>query len=184
MIFETIISTVDKKGNVNFSPFGIKKTKDFIFISPYVPSKSLDNLKETSCAVVNYTTSSLDFVKCIIGKKKFKKKECKFIKCFFMENCICYDEVVVVGLIDDKVRPKFKCKIVGSKNLKRFQGFNRAQSSIIEACILASRVKMIKRDKIIKDLNYLEIAIIKTAGIEEKKAWRLINEYITNKLPK
>ena len=101
-----------------------------------------------------------------------------------MENCICYDEVVVVGLIDDKVRPKFKCKIVGSRNLKRFQGFNRAQSSIIEACILASRVKMIKRDKIIKDLNYLEIAIIKTAGIEEKKAWRLINEYITNKLPK
>ena len=182
MIFETIISTIDKNGNVNFSPFGIKKTNNFIFISPYVPSKSLNNLKETSCAVINYTTSSLDFVKCIIGKKKFKIKECKFIKCFFMENCICYDEVVVVGFVDDKVRPEFKCKIVGSKNLKKFQGFNRAQSSIVEACILASRVKMIKKNKIIKDLNHLEIAITKTAGIEEKKAWRLINDYITNEL--
>lgn len=182
MIYETIISTIDKNGNVNFSPFGIKKTKDFIFISPYVPSKSLNNLKETSCAVVNYTTSSLDFVKCIIGKKKFKIKECKFIKCFFMENCVCYDEVEVVGFVDDKVRPKFKCKIVSSKNLNKFQGFNRAQLSIIEACILASRVKMIERNKIFKDLSYLEIAITKTAGIEERKAWRLINDYITNEL--
>ena len=99
-----------------------------------------------------------------------------------MENCICYDEVVVVGFVDDKVRPKFKCKIVSSKNLNKFQGFNRAQLSIIEACILASRVKMIERNKIFKDLSYLEIAITKTAGIEERKAWRLINDYITNEL--
>ena len=184
MIFETIISTTDKNGNVNFSPFGIKKIKNFIFISPYVPSKSLNNLIETSHAVVNYTTSSMDFVRCIIGRKKFKKQKCQIINCYYMEDCICYDEVKVVDYVDDKIRPKFKCKIVNSISLKRFQGFNRAQASIVEACILASRVKMLEKKKIIKDLDYLGIAIDKTAGIQEKKAWQLINNYIKDELSK
>ncbi len=33
MILETIISTIDKSGNVNFAPFGIKKIKiSYLFL--------------------------------------------------------------------------------------------------------------------------------------------------------
>ena len=44
MIIETIISTINDKGEVNFAPFGIKKNEKFIYISPYIPSKTLNNL--------------------------------------------------------------------------------------------------------------------------------------------
>ena len=38
MIIETIICTKNNQGNVNFAPFGIKKNKNYILISPYIPS--------------------------------------------------------------------------------------------------------------------------------------------------
>ena len=57
MIIETIVSTVNKKGEVNFAPFGIKKKKQSFYFS-YIPSKTLLNLESTKCAVVNYTDNS------------------------------------------------------------------------------------------------------------------------------
>ena len=75
MIIETIVSTMDNDEKVNFSPFGIKKNKNQIYISPYIPSKTLSNLESTKCAVVNYTDNTSFFVDCIIGNKKFKKKK-------------------------------------------------------------------------------------------------------------
>ena len=75
MIFETIVSTLDKNKEINFAPFGIKKSKNTILISPFVPSKTLNNLKENKFAVVNYTDRSEFFVDCIIGKIKFKKRK-------------------------------------------------------------------------------------------------------------
>ena len=76
MIFETIVSTLDKNKEINFAPFGIKKSKNTILISPFVPSKTLNNLKENKFAVVNYTDRSEFFVDCIIGKLSLKEK-CK-----------------------------------------------------------------------------------------------------------
>ena len=58
MIFETIVSTLDKNKEINFAPFGIKKSKNTILISLFVPSKTLNNLKENKFAVVNYTDRS------------------------------------------------------------------------------------------------------------------------------
>ena len=88
MIIETIVSTKDNDGKVNFSPFGIKKNKNQIYISPYIPSRTLLNLESTKCAVVNYTDSTSFFVDCIIGNKEFKKKKCKNFPGFFLENCL------------------------------------------------------------------------------------------------
>ena len=46
MIIETIICTKNNQGNVNFAPFGIKRTNRYVFISPYIPSVTLENLLE------------------------------------------------------------------------------------------------------------------------------------------
>ena len=59
-----------------------------------------------------------------------------------------------------------------------FKGFNRAQNAVIETAILASRLKMLPRDKIERELAYLQIAVEKTAGPREHEAWRLLVEKI------
>ena len=184
MILETIISTIDFNGNVNFAPFGIKKTKNFIFISPYIPSKTLNNLNSTKCAVVNYTNDAFFFVNSIIGEKNFKKKKCKKIKGFFLDNCLAYDEVIVEEIKNDRVRPTFKCKVVASVAYKRFEGLNRAQFSLIEACILASRINMLDEKKLISDLSFLSEPLEKTGGQTEKKLWKKIERFISDGIKK
>ncbi|MAI77014.1 MAG: hypothetical protein CBC25_07435 [Pelagibacteraceae bacterium TMED65] len=180
MIFETIVSTINNKGQVNFAPFGIRKRKEFIFISPYIPSKTLENLKQTKCASINYLDDSSYFVKCIVGKKKFSKKKCLMIKGFFIKNTLSHDEVVVESVRKDKIRPIFKCKVVKQFNHKRFEGFNRANGALIEACILASRVKILEKKIILKNLDNLSESVLKTAGVSEKKNWNLIRSFILN----
>ena len=74
MIIETIISTLDTKQKVNFAPFGIQRKKNIIYISPYIPSTTMENLIQSGRAVVNYIHDSAYFVNCIIKKKILKKR--------------------------------------------------------------------------------------------------------------
>jgi len=59
-----------------------------------------------------------------------------------------------------------------------FLGFNRAQAAVIEAAILVSRLEMLPRDKIEKEIAYLQIAVGKTAGAPEQEAWQWLMESI------
>ena len=180
MIIETIICTKNSQGIVNFAPFGIKKNKNYILISPYIPSTTLNNLKETGNASVNYTDDATFFVNCILGKKNFEKIKCSKINSYFLKDALAHDEVVVESIEENKVRPIFKCKIIFKEEHKRFEGYNRARNSLIEACILASRVKILKKKQILKELEGLKNSVEKTAGIKERKSWNLISKFILN----
>ena len=178
MIIETIISTLDTKQKVNFAPFGIQRKKNIIYISPYIPSTTMENLIQSGRAVVNYIHDSAYFVNCIIKKKNFKKEKCSKINGYFLKDALAHDEVIVQSVKKDKVRPTFRCKIIEQSCNRRFEGFNRAHASLIEACILASRVKILDRDLIINSLENLAIPVMKTGGNVEKKNWSLIKSYI------
>ncbi|MEL0125430.1 MAG: DUF447 domain-containing protein, partial [Alphaproteobacteria bacterium] len=97
MIIETIISTVNSKGQVNFAPFGIKKDNNFIYISPYIPSRTLENLNLNKCAVINYTDDVRYFVDCLVGEKNFKKLKSSNIDGFYLQGCLSHEEVRVVS---------------------------------------------------------------------------------------
>jgi uncharacterized protein len=57
-----------------------------------------------------------------------------------------------------------------------FKGFNRAQAAVIEAAILVSRLKMLPRDKVEREIAYLQTAVSKTSSLDEEEAWSwLIN---------
>jgi hypothetical protein len=61
--------------------------------------------------------------------------------------------------------------VVRSVSHAPFAGFNRAQAAVIEAAILASRLQMLPRDKIEREIAALEIVVGKTAGPNEQTAW-------------
>ena len=146
MIIESIVSTISEKKKVNFAPFGIVREKKEIIISPYVPSTTLQNLISSKCAVINYIDDPKFYVNCIIGKKNFKKRA-ELVDGFYLQETLSFDEVIVRSIIDDKIRPRFICKVVKSVFKKKYDGYNRAKSSIIEACILASRSECFHQKK-------------------------------------
>lgn len=184
MIFETIVTTVDNEGNAKISPFGIKKKGKFIYISPYLPSKTYENLKSNNIASINYVDDANIFVRCILGDEKFLLKSCKKISCFYLEETLSFDEVKVVDFQPNIERPTFKCEIVNQENCKPFLGFNRSRAALIEACILATRVKILPIKKITEELDYLAIAIEKTSGLKEYQSWKEIRKLIDKQIKK
>ena len=49
---------------------------------------------------------------------------------------------------------------------------------MIEASILVSRLHMLQRDKVEREIAYLEIAVIKTASSAEEEAWTWLMERV------
>ena len=182
MIRESIVITTDLKNKPHVTPMGITYDKNKLIISPFIPSKTYLNLKENPYAVINFTDDVNIFVDALLGKSNFKIKSTKEIKSFYLENALSYVEVKVTKFIENKIRPKFECKILKETSLGSFKGFNRAQLSVIEAAILVSRIKILPVTKIKKEINYLKIAVDKTAGKKEKIAWTKLIKKINQRI--
>ena len=181
MIRESIVITTDLNNKPHIAPMGVIFKKKKIFIAPFIPSKTFDNLKENPYAVINFTDNVNMFVDALFKKKKFKIKPTKKIKSFYLVDTLTYLEIKVEKFFKNKLRPRFQCKILNINTLNSFKGFNRAQLSVIEAAILVSRINIIPISKIRKEINYLQIAIDKTAGKNEKIAWKRLIRKINNK---
>ena len=95
-----------------------------------------------------------------------------------LEGALAHAELEVVNVEEDELRPRFHCRVVHDASHAPFKGFNRAQAAVIETAILATRLHMLPRDKIERELAYLQIAVEKTAGPREHEAWRLLVEKI------
>jgi len=181
MIRESIVITTDLKNRPHITPMGITFNKKKLIISPFIPSKTYSNLKENPYAVINFTDDVNIFVDALLSNKSFKIKPTKRIKSFYLKNTLSYLEIKVIKTYENKIRPKFECKVLKETALKSFKGFNRAQASVIEAAILISRINILPMKKIKKEINYLKIAIDKTAGQSEKIAWKKLIKNINNK---
>jgi hypothetical protein len=95
-----------------------------------------------------------------------------------LASCLAHDEIELVDLIDDAQRPRLRCRSVHRETHSAFPGYNRAQAAVIEASILVSRLSMLPAGKLEAELQYLQIAIDKTAGEAELQAWSWLMEAI------
>ena len=179
MIFETIITTLNPDNSVHIAPMGIRKIDDLIVISPFRPSTTLDNLKRNNQAVVNLTDDVRVFAGCLTGRYQWPTVPAKIITGQRLENTLSHLELEVRKVEEDKLRPRFYCEILKQEIHKPFKGYNRAQSAVLEASILVSRLHMLPAEKIDAEIKYLEIAIEKTAGPDEKEAWIWLMDRIT-----
>ena len=68
-IRESIITTVDRNGNVHIAPIGIIAESDGWVIAPFRPSVTLDNLAVVPFAVANYTDDVRIFAGCLTGRR-------------------------------------------------------------------------------------------------------------------
>ncbi|WP_188051973.1 DUF447 domain-containing protein [Azospirillum sp. Sh1] len=176
LIRETIVTTSGADGQPHVAPMGVTVEPDgdgerFI-LAPFRPSRTLDNLFVRRCAVVNHTDDVRIFAGCISGRRRdWPTVPAERIDAPRLADCLSHEEITVVEVEDDPVRPRFHCRTIHAAAHARFRGFNRAQAAVIEAAILVSRLYMLPMDKIVREADYLSIAIGKTAGPHELEAW-------------
>ncbi|MFM9834558.1 MAG: DUF447 domain-containing protein [Methylophilaceae bacterium] len=178
MIFETIITSIDATGKTHTTPFGVRMEGEFVVISPYKPSTTLENILATKHAVMNLTDDVRVFAGALTGRKTWPLLEACKIRGFRLADCLAHTELALAEIREDIARPQLVMKKIHEENHGKFKGFNRAQAAVIELAVLASRVHMLPREKIETELQYLTIAIEKTAGEHEHEAWSWLVEKI------
>lgn len=179
MINETIVTTLDEDGSVHIAPMGITYKDDLFVIAPFMPSRTLDNLQRSKQAVINMIDDARVFAGCITDRhRNWPTKNVSVIKGKYLQSALSYIEVEVTQEQHDDVRPVFYCEKKNQQNCAPFMGINRAKAAVIEASILVSRLHILPAEKIDQELEYLQIAIDKTAGQREIEAWGWLMEHI------
>ena len=179
MIFETIIITVNSQNEPHIAPFGVRYEQDKVIISPYKPSITLDNIVATKTATLNITDDVRVFAGALVNNKadnktnniKYAALQVNIHAGYRLANALSHMELALIEVKHDDLRPQLIMQKVAEFNHKPFTGFNRAQAAVIELCILVSRLHMLPKDKVIAEMQYLQIAIDKTAGEREIEAW-------------
>jgi uncharacterized protein len=178
MIRETIVSTVDGAGRVHFAPLGIIAEGDGWIIAPFHPSTTLDNLRLAPFAVANFTDDVRVFAGCLTGRSRWPTAVCDDFAVPRLAGALAHAELAVTHTSEDDQRPRFHCRVVRNVTHAPFKGFNRAQAAVIEAAILVSRLRLLPRDKVEREIAYLQIAVSKTASAGEEEAWTWLIERI------
>lgn len=178
MIHETIITTVNIEGEAHVTPFGVRYDNNDIVISPFKPSKTLDNILQTKSAVMNLTDDVRVFAGALTNQQPWALLPTKNVKGFRLENCIRYVELTLKKVRDDSQRPQLIMQPISVNQVGEFMGFNRAQAAVVELAVLTSRLHLLPPSKIKAEMEYLQIAIDKTAGDKELEAW----EWLTDKI--
>lgn len=180
MIRETIITTLNEDDSVHIAPMGIRKQEGLYIISPFKPSTTLKNLQRTNQAVINFTDDVRVFAGCLTGRYDWPTVQTDVINGHRLQNTLSHVEIEVSRFEDDDIRPRFFCSVKHEAIHQPFTGLNRARAAVLEAAILVSRLDMLPDDKIETEIEYLRIAIDKTAGEEELEAWGWLMERIQN----
>ncbi|HEX3381010.1 MAG TPA: DUF447 domain-containing protein [Paraburkholderia sp.] len=172
MIHETIVTTAACDGRPHIAPMGARYESERIILSPFRPSVTLDNVVATRAAVLNFTTDVRIFAGCVTHcATDWPTVHASRVASVRLAESLAHAELELDELRDDDERPVLVMKVVHRENHAPFAGFNRAQSAVVEGAILVSRLFMLPADKVDREMAYLQIAIDKTAGENERTAW-------------
>ncbi len=178
MIMETIITTRNKDGRTHIAPMGIRGQDGLIVLAPFKPSRSLDNMKREGSAIINHTDDVRVFAGCLTGHVDWPLCPAVRVNGQRLTNCLSHIELELEQVKDDEQRPELLFRPVYEQTHAPFRGFNRARAAVIEAAVLVSRLHILPLEEIETDIDYLAIAIEKTAGPHEQLAWNWLMQRI------
>ena len=170
-IHETILTTKNADGSPHIAPMGLRLRTPLLLLAPFKPSRTLDNLLRDKVATINSTDDVRVYAGCLTGRYDWPLTACTEIDGLRLADALYHREIRLVKIEDDDQRPRLFCEIVHEQAHRPFYGYNRAQAAVLELAILVSRLGMLPMEKIDKEVEYLRIAIDKTAGNEEREAW-------------
>jgi hypothetical protein len=171
LIRESIVITANREGRAHIAPIGLIAEDGDWIIAPFRPSTTLDNLISVPFATANHTDDVRVFAGCLTGQHLWPTMASEEVPVPRLAGALSHAELAVIDVKDDPQRPRLRCRVVRFVSHMPFQGFNRAQAAVLEAAILVSRLHLLPREKIERDLAYLHTAVEKTAGPREIEAW-------------
>jgi uncharacterized protein len=178
VIYETVVTTVSPEGVPHVAPMGVRYQGAQVVLMPFKPSATHDNIVATGHAVLNLLTDTRVFAGCVTGRKQWPLVAAEKIPGQRLAHALSHVELKLAEQRDDAQRPVLLMARVHEVTHAPFIGFNRAQAAVIEGAVLVSRLHMLPPEKVDTEMNYLQIAIDKTASAAEREAWAWLREAV------
>ncbi len=177
-IFETVVTTVGIDGRSHVAPMGARYQAGRVVLMPFKPSTTLANIIATGHAVLNLITDTRIFAGCVTGRRDWPTVPAQHITGVRLANALGHVELKLDEQVDAPQRPVLHMARMFEASHAPFVGLNRAQAAVVEGAVLVSRLHMLSLEKIDTEMNYLQIAIDKTAGAAEHEAWGWLREAV------
>jgi hypothetical protein len=170
MIVETVTTTINPDGSVNCAAMGVEWGDEAIVIKPYRATRTLRNLERSGAAVVHLTDDILLFCEAALDDPHPPTRPAEVVEGAVLADACSWREVAVDAIDTTGPRARVTARVVGRGRGREFIGWNRACHAVLEASILASRVRRLPAEEIRAELGRLAVLVDKTAGPRERAA--------------
>ncbi len=189
VILESIVTSVDARGKVNIAPMGPRVEADptgetnFV-LRPFDSSLTYQNLLQTEAAVIHVTDDVSLFARAAVGTVDPLElvEQFESTPWWPLIDCHRWFAVRVESISEDSPRIDVRCRVIESRVVRPFFGFNRAKHAVIEAAILATRTEFLPPEEIQDQIERLQPLIDKTAGPVEIDAFEFLRHTIDDRL--
>jgi len=181
VIIESIVTTVDANGSINFAPMGVEWGDETIVLKPFLETTTFRNLNATGVAVVNLTDDAMLFAQGAISSPQFSFIPATIVKGAVLEAACSWRELRVVTIDATPPRSRIEAQVVHRGTRREFIGFNRARHAVLEAAILATRTHLLPAEQIREEYARLQVVVDKTAGPREREAMDLLTQYVRSR---
>jgi hypothetical protein len=181
VIVETIVTTMDSQGAINFAPMGVEWGDETIVLKPFLETTTFGNLSATGAAVVNLTDDVMLFAQGAISSPQFPSLPASAVRGVVLEAACSWRELEVSHIDATPPRSRIETRVVHRGVRREFIGFNRARHAVLEAAILATRTHLIPAEQIRDEFARLQVIVDKTAGPREQEAMNLLTQYVRSR---
>jgi uncharacterized protein len=181
VILETIVTSLDSAGSINFAPMGVEWGEEIIVLKPFLETRTFQNLTATRTAVVNLTDDAMLFAQGAISSPQFPWIPASVVNGAVLQAACSWRELEVVTIDATPPRSRIDARVVHRGFTREFMGFNRAKHAVLEAAILATRTHLLPAEQIKEEYARLQIIVDKTAGPREQDAMTLLTQYVQSR---
>jgi uncharacterized protein len=184
MIVETVVTTLDEDGQANFAAMGVVWGEERLVIRPYRGTRTFRNLIRAREAVVNVTDDVLVFAKSALSRERFPSRPATRVRGVVLADACHWREVTVEEVVLPEPAPStagradVSTRVVATGVGRPFAGLCRAKHAVVEASILASRVRRLPHAEILAELGRLDPLVDKTGGPAEREAMAYIHAHV------
>lgn len=178
LIVESIVTTLDAHGDVNSAPMGVEWGDEAIVLKPFLETTTYRNVLITRSAVVNLVDDVRVFARAAISSPAYPTVPATVVKGAVLADCCSWRELEVRSLDSTPPRARIEMAVVHRGQSREFVGFNRARHAVLEAAIYATRLHLLSREFVERELARLQIIVDKTAGPAEAEAMALLVDFV------
>ncbi|MBA4017324.1 MAG: DUF447 domain-containing protein [Pirellula sp.] len=182
MILEGLMTTTNLDGTVNVSPMGplVDGVLSVFTLRPFQTSTTYRNLKRTGVGVFHVTDDVELLAHAAVGhlSPPPNVRQLPGAEAHVLVDACRWFLLRVDELDDQSERTTIVCRAVKNGEQRPFFGLNRAKHAVVEAAILATRLHLLPREDVEKQLAALRPLVEKTAGDAERRAFAFLLGYV------